>query len=150
MQRSITNKKSIAPLVYIVLFAVYESLSSIYLFLPPLLGVLFVLFVDALEREDTIAVMVVAFCLVLFEADKGYTLFTSIIYFIIVYKFIMPRLIQSTSCYSCIKISYIVLAYLGFFLFNYILSKIFLSPMPTMNYYIIYYIVIEFLIVSVL
>lgn len=150
MQRSITNKKSIAPLVYIALFAIYESLSSVYLFLPPLLGVLFVLFVDALEREDTIAVMSIAFCLVIFEADKGYTLFTSIIYFIIVYKFIMPRLIQSTSCYSCIKISYVILAYLGFFMFNYILSKIFLSPMPTMNYYIIYYIIIEFLIVSVL
>lgn len=150
MQRSITNKKSIAPLIYIVLFAIYESLSSIYLFLPPLLGVLFVLFVDALEREDTVSVMVVSFCLVLFEADKGYILFTSIIYFILVYKFIMPRLIQSTSCYSCIKISYVVLAYLGFFVFNYILSKIFLSPMPTMSYYIIYYIIIEFLIVSIL
>jgi hypothetical protein len=150
MQRSITNKKSLAPLVYIVLFAIYESLSSIYLFLPPLLGVLFVLFVQALEKEDAISVMVIAFCLVLFEADKGYTLFTSIIYFIIVYKFIMPRLIQSTSCYSCIKISYVILAYLGFFVFNYLLSKIFLSPMPTMNYYIIYYIIIEFLIVSIL
>ena len=45
MQRSITHKKSIAPFVYIVLFAIYESLSSIYLFLPPLFGVLFVLFV---------------------------------------------------------------------------------------------------------
>lgn len=150
MQRSITNKKSIAPLVYIVLFAIYESLSSIYLFLPPLLGVLFVLFVYALEKEDTISVMAIAFCLVIFEADKGYILFSSIIYFIIVYKLIMPRLIQRTSCYSCIKISYILLAYLGFFLFNYILSKIFLSPMPTINYYIIYYIIIEFLIVSIL
>lgn len=150
MQRSISDQKPIAPVIYIALFAIYESLSSIYLFLPPLFGVLFVLFVHALDKEDTISVMAISFCLVLFEADKGYILFTSIIYFIILYRFIMPKVIQNVNCYSCIKISYIVFAYLGFFIFNSILSKIFLSPMPTISYYIIYYIVIEFFIASIL
>lgn len=150
MQRSISHNKSLAPYIYVVLFIIYESLSSIYLFLPPLFGVLFVLFVDALEKEDTISILAISFCLVFFEADKGYVLFTSIIYFVIVYKFIMPKIIQNVSCYSCVKISYILFAYLGFFLFNAILAKIFLLQMPTINYYIIYYIVVEFLIVSVL
>jgi hypothetical protein len=40
--------------------------------------------------------------------------------------------------------------YLGFFLFNSILSNVFLFPMPSISYYIIYYIIIEFLIVSIL
>jgi hypothetical protein len=150
MQRNSTHQKSLTPLLYIIFFIVYESLSSVYLFLPPLFGVLFVLFVYALNKEDVPSLFTILLCLLLFEADKGYTLFTSIIYFIIAYKFIMPKIIQNVSCNSCVKISYILLAYFGFFLFNVILSKLFLLPMPAINYYIVYYIVVEFLIVSLL
>jgi hypothetical protein len=142
MQRSISHNKSLAPYLYVVLFIIYESLSSIYLFLPPLFGVLFVLFVNALEKEDTVSILAISFCLLFFEADKGYVLFTSILYFVIVYKFIMPKVIQNVSCYSCVKISYILFAYVGFFIFNAVLAKIFLLHMPTINYYIIYYIVL--------
>lgn len=150
MQRNSTHQKSIAPLPYVAFFLIYESLSSIYLFLPPLFGVLFVLFVYALKKEDTVSILALSLCLVFFEADRGYILFTSIVYFIIIYKFIMPKIIQNVNCKSCVKISYIVLAYLGFFLFNAILAKVFLLPMSTINYYIIYYILVEFLLVSVL
>jgi hypothetical protein len=43
-----------------------------------------------------------------------------------------------------------LLAYMGFFLFSLLLAKIFDTPMPALNYYIIYYIVIEFFLVSML
>ncbi len=151
MQRNSTYKKSLTPsFIYVVIFILYESLSSIYLFLPPLFAVLFVLFVRALHKEDVTLAFVVSLCLIIFEADKGYILFTSIIYFAIAYKFIMPKIIQSMNCYWCINISYVLLAYLGFFLFNAILSKVFLLSLPSISYYTIYYIVVEFLIVSIL
>jgi len=151
MQRSITYKKSVKDLfLYIVLFIIYEALSSIYLFLPPLFGVLFVLLVYALDKDDTISVLLIAFCLVVFEADKGYVLFSSIIYLLLTYKFILPKLIQNANCASCIKIAYVTIAYLGFYLVNALFANIFLLPMPEINYYIVYYIVIEFFIVSLL
>ena len=150
MQRSISNQNSLVPLIYVLLFIVYESLSSIYLFLPPLFAVLFVLFIDALKREDSIAIFLTAFCLVIFESQMGYPLFSSIIYFGIVYKFVIPRLKKNFGCTSCIKASNVLFAYFGFYLFLSILSNIFLLPMPSINYYIIYYIVIEFFIVSIL
>jgi hypothetical protein len=150
MQRSITDQKPIVPFLYIVLYVLYSSLASIYPFLPPLLSVLFVLFSRALQRDDTIALFLIAFCLVVFEANYGYLLFSSLIYFYIQYRFIMPKIIQNFSCNSCIKISYVFFTYLGYFAFLTFISNIFLLEAPEINYYIIYYIIIEFLIVSLL
>ena len=150
MQRSISNQNSLAPFVYVILFIAYESLSSIYLFLPPLFAVLFVLFVNALKKEDTLSIFLTAFCLVVFESQMGYPLFSSIIYLGLVYKFVIPKLKKNFGCASCIKASHVLLAYVGFYLFLSILSNIFLLPMPSINYYIIYYIVIEFFLVSIL
>ncbi|MDQ7061499.1 MAG: hypothetical protein Q9M43_10360 [Sulfurimonas sp.] len=115
-----------------------------------MLGVLFVLLINALNKEDTFMVVLLSFCLVIFEADKGYILFTSVIYLLLVYKFILPKIMQATDCASCIKMSSVVLAYIGFYFFNALLSSIFLLEVPNISYYIIYYIVIEFFIVSLL
>jgi len=150
MQRSISYKRPLAPIAYIVLFVLYSSMSSIYTFLPPMLAVLFVLFNKALEKNDTFMLLLVIFCLVVFEANHGYSLFTTVIYFYIVYKFIMPKLIQNFSCNSCIKVSYLLLAYVGYYLFLGLIANIFLLPTPNVSYYIIYYIVMEFFIVSLL
>ena len=150
MQRSISHQKPLVPFIYIILFIIYGSLSSIYLFLPPLLAVLFVLFSNAMKREDLLMLILVSICLLMFEANKGYLLFSSIVYFAIVYKFVMPKIIQNFSCASCIKISYVLLAYFGYYIYLVLLSNIFLLPPPDLNYYIIYYIVIEFFLVSLL
>jgi len=143
MQRSISNQKPIVPLFYIVLYVLYSSLGSIYPFLPPLLSVLFVLFSRALNRGDSIAVVLISFCLLVFEANYGYLLFSSIVYFYIQYKFIMPKIIQNF-------ISYVLFTYLGYFAFLTLISNIFLLEAPEINYYIVYYIVIEFFIVSLI
>ncbi len=150
MQRSISHQNSLVPFIYVILFIAYEGLSSIYLFLPPLFAVLFIFFIKALKRGDSVAIFLISFCLIIYESQMGMPLFSSIIYFAIIYKFVIPKLKKNFGCISCIKASYVLLAYLGFYLFLVLLSNIFLLPMPTINYYIIYYIVIEFFIVSIL
>jgi len=150
MQRSISDQKPIVPFLYIIFYIIYSSLGSIYPILPPLLSVLFVLFYKALKRDDITAVILISFCLLIFEANYGYLLFSSIIYFYIQYRIIMPKIIQNFSCNFCIKISYVLFTYLGYFLFLTLISNIFLLEAPEINYYIIYYIVIEFFIVSIL
>jgi hypothetical protein len=150
MQRSISHKNNIAPYIYVALFLVYTSLSGIYLFLPPLLAVLFFLFRKALDREDTTYVVIVSLCLVLFEAENGYTLFSTIIYFTIIYKYVVPRISKNFGCQSCINFMVVSLVYFGFFIFNSLLTSVFFLPEPNISYYIIYYIIIEFFIVSML
>jgi hypothetical protein len=148
MQRSISPQKPIVLFSYVILYVLYSSLGSIYPILPPLFSVLFVLFSRALDKNDSIAILFISLCLLVFEANYGYWLFSSIIYFYIQYKFIMPKIVQNFSCNVCVKISYVLLSYFGYFLFLTLLANIFLLETPELNYYIIYYIVIEFFIVS--
>lgn len=150
MQRSISHKNSLAPFVYVAIYLLYSALSGIYLFLPPLLAVLFVLFAQAIKNEDSLAIVLVSLCLIVFEAENGYVLFSTIIYLSIIYKYVMPKITKNFSCNSCIKLSTVLLVYIGFFVFHSILSNVFLLPMPSIDYYILYYIVIEFFIVSIL
>jgi len=150
MQRSIFNKKFIALTSYIIFFIIYESLSNIYLFLPPLFAVLFVLFIRKIKQDDALFVFSIAFCLLIYEADKGFLAFSSIIYFALIYRFVVPKIVKNFGCEPCVNITYVSLAYMGFFLFSLLLARIFETPEPALSYYIIYYIVIEFFLVSML
>lgn len=150
MQRSITHQNSLTTLFYVVGYVIYSSIATIYPFLPPLFAVLFVLFLKALEEENFKNLILVSFCLLIFEANNGYILFSSITFFYILHKLVMPKIHLNFSCPNCIKVSYILLSYIGYFLFMSLLGNIFLFPLPDISYYIIYYIVIEFLIVSIL
>lgn len=150
MQRSFSNKNTLITFIYVILFFAYTALSSIYLYLPPFLAVLFILFSKALKNKDTLYLFLVVFCLVIFEAENGYVLFSSIIYFSLIYRYIMPKIVKNSSCNLCIKLLTVILVYFGFFLFNVLLANIFLLPMPSINYYVIYYILVEFLVVSML
>jgi hypothetical protein len=150
MQRSITNQNYIEISLYIIFFILYSSLATMYPFLPPMLAVLFLFFTKALVKKDVLSLVIISFCLVIFEANNAYPLFSSIIYFYLIYKFILPKIEQNFSCQSCIKLSYVLISYLGYFLFMSLISNIFLQASPEISYYIVYYIVIEFFLLSIL
>ena len=150
MQRSISYKNPLDPFLYFILFIGYESLCSIYLFLPPLFALLFVLFIDALDNKKSVNFIFVLLALVVYEASMGFSLFISIIYFSILYKFVVPKLKKSINQPYLLKIVYVLLAYLGFFVFLELLSTIFLLQPPEISYYVIYYMFIEFFIVSLI
>jgi hypothetical protein len=150
MQRSISHQKPLVIIGYILLFILYSSLGSIYPFLPPLLALLFHIYANAMKREDTLALFIVFFCLLIFEANYGFFFLSSIIYFYIQYKLFIPKIDQLVSCNICKKIAIIILTYMGYFLFLSLFANVFLLETPSMNYYIVFYIIIEFLIVSIL
>ncbi|MDD2652608.1 MAG: hypothetical protein PHX44_06125 [Sulfurimonas sp.] len=150
MQRSLSYKNPLTPYFYGVLFLFYTALSGIYLFLPPLLAILYFYFSKALKKEDSGVLFLVIFCLLLFEAANGYVLFSTVIYFFLLHKYVVPKITQSFNCAACIRFIVVLLVYLGFFLFYSLLSNIFMFPTPSISYYVIYYIAIEFLIMSVL
>ncbi|MDK9693064.1 MAG: hypothetical protein OEL19_02300 [Sulfurimonas sp.] len=150
MQRSLSYQNPLTPYFYGVLFLLYTALSGIHLFLPPLFAILYFYFSKALKNEDSIALFLLIFCLILFEAANGYVLFSAIIYFFLLHRYIVPKIMQSFSCAACIRFIVALLVYLGFFLFYSLLSSVFMFPSPHINSYVFYYIAIEFLILSVL
>lgn len=150
MQRSISYKNPLTPYIYTCVFIFYTALSGIYLFLPPLLAVLFILLSHALKKEDSVSIFLIFLSLLFFEAQNGYVLFSTIIYFVIIYKYILPKLTQVFNCKACVKMVTVILVYIGFFIFYSFLSNIFLFASPNISYFVIYYMAIEFLIVSIL
>ena len=150
MQRSIAYQNALLGFLAILAFVPYVSLSSIHLFLPPLFGVLFFLFARALDRQDLGYAIVIALMLFIFEIDKGYVLFSSLIYFSLLYVIILPKLKQIIDCRWCLNLIYVLLAYVGYWLFMLLFHQVFLMPLPAIDWYIIYYIAIEFLLVSLL
>jgi len=149
MQRSITYKNYLAPL-YAAFYIIYSSIGTIYPFLPPLLALLFVLYSRAMKEGDSLVLLLIVVCLIVFEANYGYLLFSSIIYFYILYKFIIPKVTQNILCVSCLNIAYVLLTYIGYFLFLTLIAHIFLLQPPEINFYILYYMVIDFFLVSLL
>ncbi len=150
MQRNISDKKTLKQIGYLFAFILYESLSSIYLFLPPLFSVLFFLYVSALKQHKNFTLFLIILALLFFEADKGYTAFSSILYFTLIAKFVMPKVVQNFGCSGCIRFSYVFFAYIGFYFVSLFLANIFMAQPPEFSYYIIYYIVVEFFFVSLL
>jgi len=150
MQRSLTHQISINPIIILPLFLIYESLSSIYLLMPPLLGVIFYLFINAKESESIKLLFIVTVMLLIFEAEKGYLFLSTLLYFALIYQFFIPYLKQNIVCKSCLKLVFILFAYIGYYLFILLLSQIFIFEAPSIDLHVLYYIFIEFLIVSLL
>jgi hypothetical protein len=150
MQRSITYQNALAGSAFLLLFIVYESVTSIYLLLPPLLGVLFFQFMRSMERQRLGYLFLIIVMLLIYETDKGYLPFSTLVYFTFLYHFVIPKLEQIIQCRWCLKLFYVVLAYLGFWIFTLLLHQMFWLPLPSIDWHIIYYIVIEFVLVSFL
>jgi len=150
MQRSLTYQDGINLFFVLLLYIVYESMTTLYLILPPLFTILFFYFRKASEDENYILLSFVTIMLLFFEADNGYMLFSSIIYFTMLTRYVMPSLAIVITCEVCLKMLMVFLVYLGFYFFSLINSYLFFTAIPNMDIYIIYYMVIEFIIVSLL
>ena len=144
MQRNSAYQKYLNIVILLAIFLVYESLSDIYLFLPPFFALMFVVFVNAIRNDDSIILFATSFALMFFEAQKGYVLFSSIVYFTLVYRLVILKMDKYIQCIACTKILMVLLAYVGYYFFSYTLAQTFLLSEPAFSWYVVYYIAIEF------
>lgn len=147
MQRSITNKTPLRYIGIAIAFSLYQGLSSMYLLLPPLLAVIFFYFIRALEKEKLSELLLLIVLLLIFEADKDFLLFSSLVYFTFIYRFVISRLRIMTNCELCLKVIYLFLAYPGFLIYSYVLNQVLWVEVPTLDWHILYYMAIEFFLV---
>lgn len=147
MQRSFSYKEVVSAAIALILLTIYESISSIFYLLPPLLGVALYMFVDFLEKGEYFRVGVIALFLLILEADKGFIFGTTIVFFLLVYFFLLPfinKLIGSLVFYKLILVS---VAYIGYMLFLVFIEYILRMPLFDFSYILLYYIVLEALLV---
>lgn len=148
MQRSLTYHDISKLVALFLLLVVYEVLSTIYLFLPPLLGLAFLLFIYAVEHDRLEYLVFTIAYLFVFETDREFLLFSTLFYFTIAYKFGVMRLRLIVSCHKCMDYLSIILAYLGFWFFSIILNQVIWIELPQFDWKIFYYIFIESVLVT--
>jgi len=150
MQRSLAYQDHLSGLLLALLFVAYEGLSGMYLFLPPLFGVLFYLYMVAMQRQSFLMLLYVTVLLLVFEAQQGYLIFSTLLYFTFVYRFIVPKLRQLVDCRNCLRLLYVLLAYVGFWLFSLLVSQVLWLDAPSIGWAVLWYIAVEFMVVTLL
>ncbi|MDD5160039.1 MAG: hypothetical protein PHI47_08320 [Sulfuricurvum sp.] len=150
MQRSFSYQNVINRLLLVGLFVVYISLSSVYLLLPPLLAILFYAYHDALSKHDLFRLIPIALMLLVFEAEKGFWFGSTIILFTLLSRYLIPKFEQLIQCRTCMAAIFVVLGYLGYWVFILIADGVLLLSSPMIDWHVGLYMIIEFLVLAVM
>ena len=121
-----------------------------YLFLPPLFGLLFILYIRALDRGDSRRFSILVVMLLIAETAKGYLLFSTVIFFTMSYFFVLPKLRKAISCRWCLDALLVTYAYIGYWAFMMLTANMFALEPPMLDWREVFYIPIEFLIAGLL
>jgi len=121
-----------------------------FLYLPPLFGVLFLLYVRALESQRSLPFFATAFMLLVAEASKGYLLLSTIFFYTVIYFVLLPKVKSAVSCRLCFNAIIVGLAYLGYWLFAFLFANMFALPLPQLDYRVVFYMIIEFFMLGLL
>ena len=150
LQRNIIDKKFVSYLFLFLLF-LYDNLSTIYSFLPQLLGIYFLIFINLLEDKKADYRIILFFILVLFyESNRDFPTFTLMFSFTFLYIFVLPIIDQYISCGKCKQYIYIVLSYLFYLIVSWVLGYMFHETIFEISFlWFLYYILLD-LVVGVL
>lgn len=148
MQRSITYQNALSNLFWVVAFAMYSALSSIYLFLPPMLALIGYLFYRSLTRHDLYSLIIFSIMLLMIEAEKGYWFGSSILFFTLLSHYVLPYLKQTMRCNLCIKAIFVASGYLLFWVFITMIDGVLLLALPAFDWHTFFYMAIEFALIA--
>ncbi|WP_199919447.1 hypothetical protein [Helicobacter enhydrae] len=82
MQRNSTAQKAIRYSFLLLGFCFYTYLTDIYVWLPPLLGILFLGFSHSLQKSDLWALLSICFCVLFWGLDKDLPLGVPLVFFL--------------------------------------------------------------------
>ncbi len=151
MQRNSLYKTNLKYFIIFLLLVIYESLSSIYLYLTPLYGVAFYFILKNIHKKDYFFPNFLAFLYIsIFEVDKGFIPFSFIIFFIIYYFFILDKVEHFFTKNSYKVFFHISNAYIGYYLINLTLDYLFNYRIPSLDFKYLLYIVTDTLIAIML
>mgnify|MGYP006292852593 CR=1 FL=1 len=147
LQRKINDQDYLAlGLVWLTLL-VWESISNIYQYMPPLFG--FAITGALIVRHKYYTIGLFAF-LLFFEADHSYFLFSTWLYFMFHTNFLIPVISSLIDCKKCLLITSVVLGYILYYTFLHLLETLLLEHTSAYNIYLIsVYIAIESLLIFV-
>lgn|GEM_PF-1236593 len=141
LQRKIYDKDYLTlSLIWLGLF-IWGALTKLFPYMPPLFGFLLAGAMVLKAREYTIGVLVY---FLFFEADRGYFLFSTWLYFYFHTRYLMPLVASIVDCKKCLFVLSIVFGYMLYYLMLFLLGSTFLEHTSYYNQYpVLIYILIE-------
>ncbi|RDU67087.1 hypothetical protein CQA53_02185 [Helicobacter didelphidarum] len=141
--KHITKPYIVRLLFGVALYIVYVSMSDIYPLLPPLIGILFVIFHKFNNLQQTYIPIFIVFCIFFYELDKSLIIGIIPCVFFIVHIFVAQQLESLLHVNSFFIIVYVVALYL-FYLAGMILCNILLNtPVLEFSFIYVYYMIID-------
>lgn len=149
MRRNSTHQNYLGLVFTCFLLLGALILSSLYPYIPSLVGFLFCYALLTCNDETKRLPLVLIFIyLSYYDSTKGFFLFSYVILFFLFYTLAAHKVRTMTSCFNCILAFYVIVGYLGHYLLNLVLAYITNEPFPYFSTYYFYAIGVDVLLAS--
>lgn len=149
MRRDSTYQNFVKASLFQIFLLIYNILSSIYLFLPPLFGVLFLYFVLLLRKERYYSLYSFVAVMCIFEISKGFYPGILFVTYSLVYIFLFPNIVKIFDNFNAFDIFYTPIIYILYFILNFFILLFYNYNVDIWSPMIIYYIFVESIIALV-
>jgi hypothetical protein len=145
MRRNSIDKNYLAIVFISLALVLYQVITSLYTFLPVFAGLFFCYILIALNDEkQRVYVILAIIYLIIYDVNKGFYIFSYILFLFIFYNLFVAKVRDSLTCNSCILVIFIVSGYIGHYLTNSFVAYILNEDLPVFsNFYYLYYILID-------
>lgn len=150
VRRHRLNKQTFATFMLFVGLYLYESVVSMYFFLPPLIGVLFVLFVRFDDEDNFYAFLAIIAGILCLESENNLPMGILLGLYLFLALLVIPKLEIMINTPKVISVASVLIVYLGFYLLMLFFQSAFGSEMMGKAWMLLFYVVCEMIIVMFL
>ncbi len=147
MRRNSTHKQTLVVFILFIGLYIYESIASMWIWLPPFIGIYFILFLH-FDKEDNFYGFLAVLCGIAFiEAENNLPLGIVLGLFLFLSLFVVSRIQIVLSTLRTARVVYIALAYVNFYIVLSLFDAFMGSTITPSIWIVLYYIAIEILVV---
>ena len=150
MRRNSTYYQALKGVGLFLTGLVYASVSSMWIWSSPLLGIAFYYIITHIESKKSYFNIGLLFLYSIFvEIDRALIPFSFVLFIFIFYKVLFESFKKNIYCQNCLVPIYIITGYTGYYLFNLFLSYIFDLQSPVFGINYLYYIITDIILVYI-
>ena len=149
MRRDSTYQNFVKASLFQGFLFVYNIFSSLYLFLPPLFGVLFLYFILLFRKERYYSLYFFIVLMCVFEVSKGFYPGILFVSYALVYIFLFPNIMKIFDNFNIFDIFYPPIIYILYFMLNFFVLLFYNDDVDIWNSMIVYYVFVESIIMLV-
>ncbi len=145
MRRNSTYQSFVNTSIFLFALVIYNALSSIYIILPPLFGILFLYFAKLFDSKRYYSFIAFIVVLCIFEADKGFYPGMLFIVYSLVYMFLFHKVIKMFRNVNIFEIFYIPIIYISYIILSNFIAILIGNDIHTFTMMICFYVLSEIL-----